>query len=81
RTESWEKDGQKYERPALMIRTIGPNLAFATASPQKATQGSQDRRGQAQQPQQRAPQDDPWNTATPARPGGGYQGRGEEPPF
>ncbi|MEV8048926.1 single-stranded DNA-binding protein [Streptomyces bacillaris] len=81
RTESWEKDGQKHERTALLIRSIAPSLAFATAVVSKVTtgqngaQGGGQPRGQAQQgrPQQsrptQPPADDPWAT--------GYN----EPPF
>ncbi|NEC43262.1 single-stranded DNA-binding protein [Streptomyces sp. SID8016] len=72
RTESWEKDGQKHERTALLIRSIAPSLAFATAKVTKVTtgqnggQGGGPARGQAQQgrPQQsrptQPPADDPW---------------------
>ncbi|MDT0567879.1 single-stranded DNA-binding protein [Streptomyces sp. DSM 3412] len=74
RTESWEKDGQKHERPALLIRSIAPNLAYAVAKVSKdaASQqngGDQQRPPQNQQrPQgqqqyrQGPPQDDPWAT-------------------
>lgn len=67
RTESWEKDGQKNQRPALLIRSIGPNLAYATAQVTKATttgdgQRTQQRPQQAHQPRQQPqrPADDPW---------------------
>ncbi|MFB7228486.1 single-stranded DNA-binding protein [Streptomyces fimicarius] len=77
RTESWEKDGQKHERTALLIRSIAPSLAFATAkvTKQNGGQGGAQPGGQAQQgrPQQsrptQPPADDPWAT--------GYN----EPPF
>ncbi|MFE7128922.1 single-stranded DNA-binding protein [Streptomyces sp. NPDC057617] len=83
RTERWEKDGQKHERTALMIRSIGPSLAFATAQVSKVTgngngaqsggqgraQGAQQGGAQYSRPQQ-PPQDDPWATGT-----------GNEPPF
>ncbi|WHX19806.1 single-stranded DNA-binding protein [Streptomyces malaysiensis subsp. malaysiensis] len=61
RTESWEKDGQKQQAPALLIRSIGPNLAYATAAVKKATRDT----SQAQHPQrpQQAPQADPWATS------------------
>ncbi|MFE1329724.1 single-stranded DNA-binding protein [Streptomyces microflavus] len=86
RTERWEKDGVKHERPALMIRSIGPTLAYATAKVTKAApgqngaqQGAQPR-GQAQQgrPQQsrptQPPADDPWAVDA-------AQGYSNEPPF
>ncbi|MEU0199164.1 MULTISPECIES: single-stranded DNA-binding protein [unclassified Streptomyces] len=75
RTEQWEKDGQKNSRPALLIRSIGPNLAYATAQVTKAN--AQQNGGQPQRPapqQQRRqgpPQDDPWATGP----------SGNEPPF
>ncbi|MFE3371220.1 single-stranded DNA-binding protein [Streptomyces sp. NPDC059173] len=67
RTESWEKDGQKHERTALLIRSIAPSLAFATAVVSKVTsgqnggQGGGQARGQAQQSRPtQPPADDPW---------------------
>jgi len=79
RTESWEKDGQKHSQPSLLVRSIGPNLAYATASVTKAggaqQNGGQQRTAQTQRPQtqnrQAPPQDDPWATG----PGS------NEPPF
>ncbi|MFE2045706.1 single-stranded DNA-binding protein [Streptomyces sp. NPDC059477] len=76
RTERWEKDGQKHERPALIIRSIAPNLAFATATVSKdaASQptpgGQRPAAQQRSQPQQRQtpPQDDPWATGGPTEP-------------
>ncbi|MET7412481.1 single-stranded DNA-binding protein [Streptomyces rubiginosohelvolus] len=86
RTESWEKDGQKHERTALLIRSIAPSLAFATAVVSKVTsgqnggQGGGQARGQAQQggPQQsrptQPPADDPWAIDN-------AKGYSDEPPF
>ncbi|MFD8687811.1 single-stranded DNA-binding protein [Streptomyces sp. NPDC059651] len=87
RTETWEKDGVKHERTALMIRSIGPSLAFATAKVTKATTGTNGAqagsqpRGQAQQtrpPQtrqgQQPPADDPWAVDK-------AKGYSDEPPF
>ncbi|MCD7440279.1 single-stranded DNA-binding protein [Streptomyces lincolnensis] len=86
RTERWEKDGQKYERPALLIRSIAPNLAYAVAKVSKDAASQQNGQGgqrqtaqqhpQGQQAQQQyrqgpPPQDDPWNTGP----------SGNEPPF
>lgn len=74
RTESWEKDGQKHERPALLIRSIAPNLAFAIAKVAKDAASQQNGGGQQRPPQnqqrpqgqqqysQGPPQDDPWAT-------------------
>ncbi|MER8083808.1 single-stranded DNA-binding protein [Streptomyces sp. NPDC094048] len=86
RTESWEKDGVKHERTALMIRSIGPSLAFATAQVTKAATGTNGAQtgsqppGQAQQarPQQtrpaQPPADDPWAIDN-------AKGYSDEPPF
>lgn len=84
RTERWEKDGQKYERPALLIRSIAPNLAYAVAQVskdaasqqnaqggQRPPQNQQRPQGQQQYRQGPPPQDDPWATG----PGN------NEPPF
>ncbi|MEV8600479.1 single-stranded DNA-binding protein [Streptomyces griseoviridis] len=72
RTERWEKDGVKHERPALLIRSIAPNLAFAIATVSKDAASQQNTQGgQRQTTQQRpqsqtqrrtgpAPHDDPW---------------------
>jgi single-strand DNA-binding protein len=75
RTEQWEKDGQKQRMDKLQVRSIAPNLAFATARVQKATRDGSSSPQQSQRPQQsqqrpNAPQNDPWSI--PA---------GDEPPF
>lgn len=85
KTESWEKDGVKHQAPALAIRSIGPNLAYAIAQVSKPAyeQAPPDnqRRPAQQRPQQarQQPQDDPWAVGAPA----GQSGRGayDEPPF
>ncbi|NUS83003.1 MAG: single-stranded DNA-binding protein [Streptomyces sp.] len=83
RTRSWEKDGQKYERPDLFIRSIAPNLAFAIAKVAKdaaSQQGQggqhtqQPARGQTQRRQSQRPADDPWAVDA-------AQGYSNEPPF
>ncbi|WP_327230833.1 single-stranded DNA-binding protein [Streptomyces murinus] len=71
RTEQWEKDGQKHSQPSLLIRSIGPNLAYATASVTKAG-AQQQRPAPQQQRRQGPPQDDPWATGPSTS---------EEPPF
>ncbi|WP_435643386.1 single-stranded DNA-binding protein [Streptomyces sp. H49] len=75
RTEQWEKDGQKHSQPSLLIRSIGPNLAYATASVTKAGAqqqgGGQQRPAPQQQRRQAPPQDDPWATSPST----------DEPPF
>ncbi|MFC8436397.1 single-stranded DNA-binding protein [Streptomyces sp. NPDC057253] len=83
RTERWEKDGQKHERPALLIRSIAPNLAYSVAKVSKDAasqqgqggqrQGQQRPQGQQQYRQGPPPADDPWAVDQQA----GYS----EPPF
>ncbi|WP_435173265.1 single-stranded DNA-binding protein [Actinacidiphila sp. bgisy145] len=76
RTERWEKDGQKHEMPSLLIRSIGPSLAYAVAQVAKSARENAPAQGQRaqQRPQQarQAPADDPWATGPAA---------GAEPPF
>ncbi|MFB6771109.1 single-stranded DNA-binding protein [Streptomyces sp. NPDC056337] len=86
RTESWEKDGQKHSQPSLLVRSIAPNLAYATAQVTKANAGGQQQGGGQQRsaPQQQRrqgpPQDDPWATGpATASQGSGYDS--DEPPF
>lgn len=89
RTERWEKDGQKHERPALLIRSIAPNLAFAVAtvskdaaglqngqsSGQRPPQNQQQTQGQAQRSRPTSPPaDDPWAVDA-------AKGYSDEPPF
>lgn len=66
RTEQWEKDGQKNSRESLLIRSIGPSLAYAVAQVAKAAD-TQHAQQQSQYPQQgrqqpAGPVDDPWAT-------------------
>ncbi|WP_267244388.1 single-stranded DNA-binding protein [Streptomyces sp. PR69] len=82
RTEEWEKDGQKHSMPSLMIRHIGPSLAFSVASVSKdaasqsgvqtsGQRAARPQQGQAQRPRPtQPPQDDPWavDGGTPAEP-------------
>ncbi|WP_045306374.1 single-stranded DNA-binding protein [Saccharothrix sp. ST-888] len=69
RTETWEKDGQKHSKPALLIRSIGPNLAYATARVQKTQRDGNSTPNSRQQPQtqhgQQTPANDPWATEQP----------------
>ncbi|WP_328425958.1 single-stranded DNA-binding protein [Streptomyces sp. NBC_00443] len=87
RTERWEKDGQKHERPALLIRSIAPNLAYAVAQVskdaasqqngqggQRPAQGQQRPQGQTQNRQGPPPADDPWAVDQ-------AKGYSDEPPF
>ncbi|KJK40254.1 hypothetical protein UK15_07860 [Streptomyces variegatus] len=87
RTRSWEKDGQKHERPDLFIRSIAPNLAFAVAQVskdaasqqngqggQRPAQGQQRPQGQTQGRSGPPPQDDPWAVDK-------AKGYSDEPPF
>ncbi|MFI7394052.1 single-stranded DNA-binding protein [Streptomyces tendae] len=85
RTESWEKDGQKHSQPSLLVRSIAPNLAYATAQVTKANSqqqggGQQQRSAPQQQRRQGPPQDDPWATG-PATSGAQAGGYSDEPPF
>lgn len=81
RTERWEKDGQKHERPALLVRSIAPNLAFAVAQVSKDAASQQNGQGGGQRPPQNQgqaqrsrptspPADDPWavDGGTPSEP-------------
>lgn len=54
RTERWEKDGVKHEMTKLIIDSIGPNLAYATARVAKAERqnGQQTTQQQHRQPAQ-----------------------------
>lgn len=86
RTETWEKDGQKYSKAALLIRSIAPSLAFSVAKVTKdaASQNGAQRGGQGAGQAQRGgaqtsrptqpPADDPWAVDA----AGGYS---NEPPF
>lgn len=85
RTERWEKDGQKHERPALLIRSIAPNLAFAVAQVSKDAASQQNGQGgqrpaqnqqrpQTQRRQGPPPADDPWAVDQ-------ANGYSTEPPF
>lgn len=90
KTESWEKDGVKHQQPALAIRSIGPNLAFAVAqvskpareqAPAQPARGGQQRPPQQQQQQRQQPAqaaNDPWAVNAPASGATGYS---DEPPF
>lgn len=69
-TERWEKDGAKRERLALAIEGIGPDLTYATAQVRKMTRSNS------------GPSDDPWTTASTARPASAPADFGDdEPPF
>ncbi|MEV2259149.1 single-stranded DNA-binding protein [Streptomyces anulatus] len=96
RTEKWETgQGEKRSASALLIDSIGPSLARATAVVTKAPSSSGGQ-GQGREEFQRARSqqgaasaDDPWASGAPASSapaggwGGGAQGGGyaEEPPF
>lgn len=68
KTEQWEdkQTGDKRSASSLLLDSIGPNLAFATATVNKV-----ERSGQS-----RPPADDPWGSAPPAGPP-----QDDEPPF
>jgi single-strand DNA-binding protein len=74
-----DKDGQKHEMPKLMIRSIGPNLAYATArvsrvERQNGQQGGQNSR---QQPAQGA--SGTRGQSQPQRASHGQQGPQDDP--
>lgn len=78
-TEQWEnKEGEKRSKVVLMLDSLGPNLAFATAKVAKmersggnAGQSASGAR-QSSSRGQNAPANDPW---------GGGGGFADEPPF
>ncbi|MDX3232948.1 single-stranded DNA-binding protein [Streptomyces sp. ME19-01-6] len=82
KTDSWEKDGEKQSRPALLLDSVGPSLRFATARVEKSGgSGSGRQEFQQARQQQGAGSGGPWASA-PAGGGGGWAGGGEdEPPF
>lgn len=75
KTDQWEdrQTGEKRSAPSLLIDSIGPNLAYATAEVNKVSGDS------AGAPTSRgtAAADDPWGSAPPASP----QPAADEPPF
>ncbi|WP_097965019.1 single-stranded DNA-binding protein [Streptomyces sp. or20] len=95
RTEKWETgQGEKRSASALLIDSIGPSLARATAKVTKVSSsgsgGQSQARGQDQGRSQQgaAPAEDPWASGAPSSTsaggwGSGAQGGGytEEPPF
>lgn len=65
KTDRWESnDGEKRSAPSLLIDSIGPSLAWATA---RVTKASRDGSGGGQR-QQPARQDDPWGASSEAAP-------------
>lgn len=98
RTEQWtDQDGGKRSAPALLLRSIGPNLAFAVCRVSKASSNGPDSSARPQMPQQsqqpsrgrqtatQPPADDPWATTPGATPQGGTawanQQPADQPPF
>jgi single-strand DNA-binding protein len=78
KTEQWndKNTGEKRSAVSLLLSSIGPNLAFATAKVDKATRSGDS--GGGFRPSSSAPADDPWGAA-PAPSGGPNQD--DEPPF
>lgn len=86
KSRSYEKDGQKRTSMELDVQEIGPSLRYASAT---VTRTQRNGGGQApaqqqgwSQPQQAAPQGDPW--AAPQGGGNGGWGNGPDlsaPPF
>lgn len=87
RTERWEKDGVKHEMSKLVLDSIGPNLAYATAQVRKAervggplgdrgTDRTPSQNGRQQPAQQR---NDGWGGAQQQRPPQGQQQPQDDP--
>jgi single-strand DNA-binding protein len=72
KTEQWQdkQTGEKRSAVALLVDSIGPNLAYATAKVNKVTRES----GRSGTP---APADDPWGAAPPAP--AGFNGQDSAP--
>lgn len=69
RTDSWEdKAGEKRQAPSLLIRSIGPSLAWATARVERATRDGSSAPQTARQQPPSGPAPDPWAAAGPAYP-------------
>lgn len=85
KTDQWEdkQDGSKRSAPSLLIDSIGPNLAFATAKVNKVSRGGSYADGSAVRPTGtggvQTEADNPWGAAPPAPAGVG--GQDDEPPF
>jgi single-strand DNA-binding protein len=77
KTDQWndKQTGEKRSKPSLLIDSIGPSIAFATAKVQKM-----DRSNSSGQTRRQQPADDPWATATPAG-NSSSSGFDDEPPF
>jgi single-strand DNA-binding protein len=75
KTEQWQdkQTGDKRSAPSLLVDSIGPSIAFATAKVQKAA-----RTNGGGQPRQ---DDDQWASATPARSGNSSSSFEEAAPF
>jgi single-strand DNA-binding protein len=74
RESHWEKDGQKRSGWTLTADAVGPDLTWVSIKPdafRKAVRRSD------------TPPDDPWATASPARPepAGSAEGSTDDPPF
>lgn len=71
KTEQWQdkQTGEKRSAVALLLDSIGPNLAYATAKVNKVERGSE-------RPAPSRPEDDPWGSA-PQPP----SNSSDEPPF
>ena len=76
KTDQWEdkKTGEKRSAPSLLIDSIGPNLAYATA---KVNKVSRDSAGAPRSSGTSGGQDDPWGSAAPAS----AAADDSEPPF
>ncbi|CAM3443113.1 single-stranded DNA-binding protein [Stackebrandtia soli] len=79
RQRSYEtREGEKRTVVEMEVDEIGPSLRFATAKVAKVSRSG----GGGGRSGGNAPADDPWASASPARPGGGNTGGfDDEPPF
>lgn len=70
KTDQWEdrQSGEKRSAPSLVIDSLGPNLAYATAKVAKVSRSAGDTSGGSS---------DPWGAAPPA----GGSAVDDEPPF
>lgn len=81
KTDQWEdrQSGDKRTAPSLLIDSIGPNLAYATAKVNKVERGGSYRDGSSTRPAGtegiQTGGDDPWGSAPPA------PAQDDEPPF
>ncbi|MER7278366.1 single-stranded DNA-binding protein [Dactylosporangium sp. NPDC000244] len=81
KTEQWEdkNGGGKRSAPSLLIDSIGPSLAFATAKVEKMQRSGAQSSGKGGGSGFGGGNDDPWANSAPA--GGKQSSFDDEPPF